>query len=169
MESKRPAHEIAKQALKYYVHRNEYAYLYGTDGQIGSDALVDKMVARHINHFSKYNEQQIHDLKDYVRGKICFDCSGFIHTLFGAKDMNSFGIISSCTRVYKLPEEVTESPEATVLWKPGHVGVDVGHGFFVDIASEFDTFRFLNIREYATWVQAGEWSDFCDYTDAKNY
>lgn len=169
MANRRPAHEIAKEALKYYVHRNEYAYLYGTDGQLGDDALVDKMVRRHAKHFAKFTHEDIQRLKDYVRGKTCFDCSGFIHTLFGSPDLNSFGIISECDKLYKLPEEVTQSPEGTVLYRPGHIAVDVGHGFFVDCAAEFDTFRFLNIREYGAFTEAGEWSKYCDYTDAYNY
>lgn len=169
MESKKPAHEIAKRALWFYVHRDQYAYLYGTDGQEGSDALVDKMVRKHPSHFSRFTHEQLQELKDYVRGKTCFDCSGFIHTLFGAPDLNSFGIISECERIYKIPEEVTQSPEGSVLWKPGHIAVDVGHGFFVDIAAEFNTFRFLNIREYGTFTKAGEWEKYCDYTDAYNY
>lgn len=168
MGNKQPAHEIAKNALRFYVHRNNYAYLYGTDGQVGSDELVDKMVRRHTKHFERYSHTDIQALKEYVRGKICFDCSGFVHTLFGAPDRNAFGIISECETTYQIPEQVTQSPEATVLWKPGHIGVDTGHGTFVHISTEFDTFKFGIIREY-DWVKAGEWSEYCDYTDAYNY
>lgn len=168
MADKRPAHEIAKQALYMYIHRDNYAYLYGTDGQTGTDELVDKMVRRHAKHFEKFSHEDIQRLKDYVRGKTCYDCSGFVHTLFGSRDLNSFGIISDCDVLYNLPEQVTESPEATVLYKPGHIGVDTGHGTFVHIAAEFQTFRFERIREY-DWTLAGEWNKFCDYTDAYNY
>ena len=153
--------DVIKRAMQMYVHRDWYAYLYGTDGVVCTDELVDRMVKRYPSHF---NGRDIQAIKDYSRGKVVFDCSGFIHSIYDAPDMNSTKLISVCTNV---TSDLASGVEASILWKRGHVGQDVGHGCFVDIASELDTFRLKVIREY-NWEKSGMMTQYCDYTGATN-
>ena len=153
--------EVIKNAMFMYVHRDDYAYLYGTDGEVGSDALVDKMVAAYPTHFAGKDIQAI---KDYVRGKTCFDCSGWVHTLFGTPDMSSSGIINDCT--YKT-DDLVAGYAGSVLWKPGHIGLDIGYGYCLDIPTELQTIRLQKISEY-NWMKSGRWEKYCDYTGANN-
>jgi len=100
-------------------------------------------------------------------GKIfveCIDCSGFVHSLYDAPDKNSAGIINDCTNV---SSDLASGVEASILYKKGHIGQDVGHGCFIHIASELQTFRLEVIREY-NWEKSGRWEKFCDYTGATN-
>ena len=67
---------VNQHALRIYANRNHYAYLYGANGEVGSDTLVDRLWAAYPSHFKSsvtdngYTKQQ---LKDHVRGKICLD------------------------------------------------------------------------------------------------
>lgn len=153
--------EVIKSALYMYVHRDEYAYLYGTDGETGSDTLVDKMVAAYPSHFSGVDTTA---LKNDVRGKTCYDCSGLIHTLFGAPDMSSSGIIGDCSYT---TADLASGVAGSVLWKSGHIGLDIGYGYCIDIPTEFNTIRFQKISEY-NWTKSGRWEKYCDYTGADN-
>lgn len=153
--------EVIKEALKMYVHRDQYAYLYGTDGETGSDALVEKMVAAYPSHFSGVD---ISALKDDVRGKTCFDCSGWLHTLFGAPDCSSSGCINDCSYT---TNDLVSGVAGSVLWKQGHVGLDIGYGFCLDIPTEFATIRLQKISEY-NWTKSGRWEKYCDYDGATN-
>ncbi len=153
--------EVCKTALKMFAHRDEYAYLYGTDGETGSDSLVDKMVAAYPSYFSGKDTAAI---KEYVRGKTCYDCSGWVHTLFGAPDMNSTSIINDCTNV---STDLVAGVAGSVLWKSGHVGIDFGYGFCLDIPTELQTIRLRKISE-CDWTKSGQWTKYCDYTGADN-
>lgn len=153
--------DVIKRAEQMYVHREWYAYLYGADGQVCTDALVDLKVRQHPAHFKGKDIQAI---KDYSRGKVVFDCSGFIHSIYDAPDMNSARIISLCDNV---TTDLASGVEASVLYKKGHIGQDVGHGCFIDIAAELDTFRLKVIREY-DWQKSGMLTKYCDYTGATN-
>lgn len=153
--------DIIKRALQMFVHKEWYAYLYGTDGQTCDDALVDKMVKKHTGHFIN---RDIDAIKEYSRGKVVFDCSGFIHSIFNAPDRSAKGIIETCDAIYY---NIANCPEGSVLYKPGHIGLDIGHGCFIDIAGECDTFRLKVSREY-DWTMAGVWGSYCDYTGATN-
>lgn len=153
--------DVIKRAMQMYIHRDWYAYLYGCDGQVCTDGLVDLQVAKYPAHFKGKDIQAI---KDYSRGKVVFDCSGFVHSIYDAPDKNSAGIINDCTIV---TEDLPSGVEASVLYKKGHIGQDVGHGCFIHIASELQTFRLEVIREY-NWTKSGMWTKYCDYTGATN-
>ena len=153
--------DVIKRALQMFAHREWYAYLYGTDGQTCDDVLVDRMVKKYPGHFVN---RDIEAIKAYSRGKVVFDCSGFIHSIFGAPDFNSSGIIQTCDNV---SEDLAAGPEGSVLYKPGHIGIDIGHGCFIDIAGELDTFRLKVIREY-DWKKTGTWNRYCDYNGSTN-
>lgn len=153
--------DVVKKALVMYVHRDQYAYLYGADGEIGSDALVDQKVAAYPSYFAGKNVAAI---KEAVRGKTCYDCSGWIHTLFGAPDKSSGAIISDCIDV---STDLVAGVAGSVLWKNGHVGLDIGYGFCLDIPTELQEIRLRKISE-CDWTKSGRWTNYCDYSGANN-
>ena len=156
--------DVIKRAMQMYVHRDWYAYLFGADGQTCTDELVDLKVRQNPKHFARYSAADIEDIKRYCRGKVVFDCSGFIHSIYDAPDMNAAKIISICQNV---TTDLASGVEASVLYKKGHIGQDVGHGTFIDCACELDTFRLKVIREY-DWEKSGMLTKYCDYTGATN-
>jgi hypothetical protein len=159
--SKKKWDEAVRAAMYMYYHRDQYAYLYGTDGETGSDALVDKMVAAYPAHFKGMD---IAAIKEHVRGKTCYDCSGFIHTIFGAPDMTSSAIIGDCSFT---TTDLVAGVAGSVLWKPGHIGLDIGYGYSLDIPTELQTIRLLKISDY-NWQKSGKWEKYADYTGADN-
>lgn len=153
--------EVIKNAMFMYVHRDQYAYLYGCDGEIGNDALVDRQVAAYPAHFAGMDIQTI---KEHVRGKMCYDCSGWLHTLFCAPDMSSSGIIADCDFT---TTDLVAGVAGSVLWKSGHIGLDIGYGYCLDIPTELQTIRLQKISEY-DWQKSGRWEKYCDYEGANN-
>lgn len=151
---------VIKNAMTMLAHANEYAYLYGCDGETGTDALVDKQVKLYPEHFKGMD---IPALKNYVRGKKCYDCSGAVHTWFGAPDMNSTTLINSCKNVRT---DLVAGVAGSVLWKSGHVGLDIGYGYFVHFPAEFRTIELAKISEYGNWTKTGQLTGYCDYTGA---
>ena len=152
--------DVIKNALKMLVHADRYAYLFGCDGQIGTDALVDKQVALYPDHF---RGMDIKALKDYVRGKWCYDCSGAVHTWFGAPDMYSGALINACTNV---SSNLKAGVAGSVLYKNGHVGLDIGYGYFVHFPAEFRSIEIGKISEFGKWEKTGRLTKYCDYNGA---
>lgn len=153
--------DVKKRALQLYAHRDEFAYLYGTDGQIATEELIERQFKKYPGHFAT---RDLNAIREYTLGKVVFDCSGFIHTIFDAPDKTSLGIITDCSDV---STDLAAGVEGSVLFKPGHVGLDIGAGVFIDTATECDTFRLKIIREY-DWVKSGKWIHYADYTGATN-
>ena len=160
-----------QHALRIYANRNHYAYLYGANGEVGSDALVDRLWAAYPSHFKSsvtdkgYTKQQ---LKDHVRGKICLDCSAFICYVsqvddFGklrvVNDYNSTGL-RNCFAVKRTPVGGTAG---SVLWKQGHVALDIGYGMCIDFGNEFLDCRLYPLTD-GNFAESGELK-YVDYTD----
>ena len=153
--------DVVKRALQLYAHRDDFAYLYGTDGQIATEELIERQFKKYPGHFAK---RDLDAIREYTLGKVVFDCSGFIHTIFDAPDKTSLGIITDCADV---GTDLAAGPAGSCLYKPGHIGLDIGSGCFIDTATECDTFRLKIIREY-DWVKSGKWLHYADYTGATN-
>lgn len=164
---------ICRDALKTYADRDKYAYLYGANGQTGTDALVDQLWAQYPDHFAQwvtgkgYTKQQ---LKDHVRGKVCLDCSAFICYITQTEpplkvvtDYNSTGLRGKFA--------VTRTPVAgtagSCLWKQGHVALDVGYGMCVDFGAEFLDCRLYPLTD-GGFAESGELS-FVDYTGTSSH
>ena len=165
-----------QNALMIYANREKYAYLYGANGEVGSDALVDKLWNLYNGHFAMsviakgYTKQQ---LKDHVRGKICLDCSSFgclvtqndttdITKLGVTNDYNSTMLHDMC-KVRRTPKEGTAG---SILWKQGHVALDVGYGLCVDFGNEFLDCRLYQLAD-GKFTDSGE-LPYVDYTDTNS-
>lgn len=161
---------VNQHALLIYANRNKYAYLYGANGETGSDALVDRLWAAYPDHFKKfvldkgYTKQQ---LKDHVRGKICLDCSAFICYVTQVNDFAKLRVVNdynstSLRQHFAVKRTPVGGTAGSVLWKQGHVALDVGYGICVDFGCEFADCRMYAL-DGAGFAESGE-LNFVDYS-----
>ena len=161
-------------AQRLYVNRDGFAYLYGGNGEYlktraEAAALVNKLWGMYASHFTASVIKTGHtkeELIDHVTGKIVLDCSALVcyvtqSTTWGSLkvkyDLNSSGIITASHDITTPKQGVVGG----VLWKQGHVGIDVGGGCFVEAANEFVDIRMRNISE-AGFTKSGRlpWVDY---------
>ena len=139
------------------IHHQDFDYLYNSNGEIlrtydEAYNAVKYNWELYPEHFEKYVTQQgykFEDLVERLKGKKVFDCSslvlafsqseGDIYDFYVKRDYSSSGIRDLLTDVTDIPSGLWGS----VLWRPGHVGIDVGNGLIVDDACEF-----VGVREY---------------------
>ena len=161
---------MIKHALRMFMEKEKFAYLYGANGEVGNDALVDAMWDAYPYHFQEfvadkgYTKEQ---LKDHVRGKICLDCSSFICYISQNENYEELRVVRDYnSAMLKDAFAVTRSPAAgtagSVLYKPGHVALDIGYGVLVEFAAEFVDMRMREL-EGAGFQVSGE-LPFVDYT-----
>lgn len=146
-----------RDARLIYLNRDRFAYLYGANGECPKTLaearqLVDSLWAAYPEHFQRYVIETGHtrnQLYYHVIGKICYDCSSFvcavtqsegdIFHLRVVQDLNSSMLRNSFTVTTTLAAGLW----GQILWKNGHVGLDVGNGLAIDFAAEF-----VDCREY---------------------
>lgn len=124
---------VIRKALMMFNDRDQYRYVYGANGEVMTDRRLDELWDRYSYHFDALGCTR-QALKDHVRGKKCFDCSSFINYVTEAdKDYYSASLWASC--------EKRTTPRAGVagslLYKPGHVGLDIGYGLCLEFVGEF--------------------------------
>ena len=162
-----------RNALQVYADRNSFAYLYGANGEkpanyTESKALVDRLWGMYPMHFQPAVVGTGHTREELIRhivGKQCFDCSSFLCAITQSqypdlrvtRDYNSSGLINQC-KVVTTPAAGTAG---SVLWKIGHVAVDVQFGMCVDFGNEFLDCRLYRIPE-GRFSKSGQlpWVDY---------
>ena len=83
----------------------------------------------------------------YNRGKMCFDCSGFICWCLGYEKQHMY---SSWDFGKMQPETSTAKGFAGyALWKQGHVGLDIGYEYMLEIGEYNHTIELNKISERA--------------------
>lgn len=153
--------DAIKKALNAHYHDSEYAYFYGAKGQILTDEVMESLWNAEPNYFARYNADQKKYIFDYSRNRIGYDCSGFIGAL--VDDMSYSGQqISNCSAITTPKDGVAGS----LLWKPGHIGIDIGYGYFIHMPEEGRSVCIGKISEY-DWKQSGRHKNV-DYTGATN-
>ena len=75
--------EMIKNALNILANKEKYAYFYGAKGQLLTDAAMNALIKAEPKYFARYTKTQLEEIKEYSRGKIGFDCSGFITAISG--------------------------------------------------------------------------------------
>lgn len=150
---------VIKKGLDMLVHSNEYAYFYGAKGERLDRPTMDMLYNAYIGHYSGWTNDDKERLFAYCEGKIGYDCSGFVGLL--VRDMSYSGAqIGHCL--------ITTTPAngvaGSLLYKPGHIGVDIGYGYFLHMPAEFRTIEIGKISEY-DWEKSGE-HGYVDYIGA---
>lgn len=157
--------QVIKDALYYLVHKDEYAYFYGAKGQKLTDAEMDRLIAEEPEYWKRYDEATIKKIKKYSKGKTGFDCSGYIARVTGCNTYSG-GIWTRCS---KKTSDLYAGPAASILWKPGHVSLDIGYGYFLHFPSELHSCEIGRISEnIGFFEQTGQLVTYIDYTGATN-
>ncbi len=111
-----------------------YAYFYGAKRCVLTDVVMEQLWQQ---YYEEYNYQYKDDKKkifDWSRGKIGFDCSGFVGWCVGEPWSYSKMLIDHCP---DRSDDLAAGLECSVLWRPGHVGLDMGRGY----VAEFGRYR----------------------------
>lgn len=159
--------QVIKDALYYHVHKNEYAYFYGAKGVRLTDAEMNYLWNAEPEYFNKHypTPEDKKRVFDYSRGKIGFDCSGFISRVTGVPG-NSSSIFGKCH--YK-SDDPYSGPAGSLLWAPGHIMLDIGYGYFLEFAKECSSCELQRISEQRNRIQkTGLLTGWIDYTGATN-
>ena len=154
--------DVIKEALSILQNSTKYAYFYGAKGEILTDEVMNRLLVQYASYFKKYTAAQIRQIKDYSRGKIGYDCSGFVgHCV---KDMVYSGaLIQHCPVI---APTLADGVAGSILWMNGHVGLDIGYGYFLHFPSEMHTCELGRIKEgKVPWTKSGQHRNV-DYTGA---
>ena len=158
----KPSYDILRKAYALYVERDNIAYFYGAKGQVLTDKVMDALIAAEPKHFSKYTEAELKKIKSFSRGKIGYDCSGFVGACVGCQEWSG-GLWSHCYN----KTTVSNGKAGCILYKQGHVGLDIGYGYAMDIPTEGKTIRIFR-NNTTGFIGAGEYRGF-DYSEANNH
>lgn len=168
--------QAIKRGLDAYRNRDKYAYFYGAKGQVLTDAVMDALINAEKAYFSKYTAEQIRQIKNNSRGKIGYDCSGFVGWHCTGDKRWSTGQIENCSKITSIRDGVAGSIVYTTFGGRGrHIGLDIGYGYCLDmgyestdaiVASNNHSVRLTRLAETA-WEKSGQ-SRVLDYTGASN-
>lgn len=147
-----PAYDIVKRALYWYDNRENVAYFMGAKGEVLTDRHMDELIKWYPDYFAQYSAEDIKRIKDYSRGKIGFDCSGLVSDCAGLAGLSSWSLWDRT----KNRTTVKDCKAGSFLWRPGHIGIDIGYGHFVDIPKEMQTVRIMP-NSAGTFTHGGEY------------
>lgn len=159
---KKPFYELLKAAFSMYVNRFRYAYFYGAKGETLTDKRMTELIKTYPNYYGRLSEQAIEEIKRYSRGKIGLDCSGFITAISG--------VTGDSASLYKKTEDKTTPAKGKagyLLFKKGHVGIDIGYGYCMHIGTAGATFEIASIKSVG-WTDSGALPGY-DYAEAKSF
>lgn len=159
-------YKVIQNALHIYYKRDEYCYFYAAKGQRMTDVLMDALIQCEPEYWKRYTPEKIRKIKDFSRGKIGVDCSGFINLCTGQEKYSTAYYEQTLNKT--TPANGTEGNLLyTTFGGTGrHVGLDIGYGYFLSFDKELETCKFGKISAYR-WENSGQLSDV-DYTGAKN-
>ena len=142
------------RARQLYAEKSDIAYLYGAKGQRCTDAVFEQLWSAEPEHFKKYTAKQKADIKAFCVGKRVMDCSGFINECVG-----QFNYSSGYWEKAMDKTSPAKGPDGNILYttfggKGRHIGLDIGHGFFMHCPSEGKTLEVGVIADYP-WEGSG--------------
>lgn len=159
-----------RRAYEIYTNREKYCYLYGAKKQIVTRNLIETMIKEYPEHFKDWNDETINAYYDENAGKIAVDCSGFIALCFDEIPANySTGYFKANAGIF---DTIAHGVAGALLYttfggKGRHIGIDVGSGFCIHSANEWDGIRL----DYMPDLPANYWeysflAGGVDYTGA---
>lgn len=152
-------YKVLEKAYWFIGNRDSIAYLYGGDGRICTEEYWKKWLLKYPKRIPEEKQEAIHD---FTIGKRVFDCSQLVVECCQCPDMSSSTLIKRCNPVL---EDLSLGPEASILWKTGHVGLDIGKGWALDIPTEGQSVRVRRISE-GGWVKSGQLWVYVNYKNA---
>ena len=157
---------VIQNALKMFYERHKYAYFYGAKGQKLTDATMDALIAAEKNYFSRYSTAEIAQIKNFSRGKIGYDCSGFLSAITGQSNYSTGFYNESLNKT--TPASGTEGNllYTTFNGTGRHIGLDIGYGYFLHMRKEGSSVELGKISDYA-WEKSGQIRGV-NYTGAKS-
>lgn len=159
-------YNVIQTGMKMFYERHKYAYFYGAKGQRLTDATMDALIASEKNYFSRYSATELAQIKNYSRGKIGYDCSGFLSAITGQSNYSTGFYNESLNKTTP-----TLGTEGNLLYTTfggtgRHIGLDIGYGYFLHMRKEGNTVEFGKVSDYA-WEKSGQIRGV-DYTGAKS-
>ena len=139
-----PFYEAEKKAWQIIADPESYAYFYGAKRVILTDHIMESLWQQ---YYEEYNYKFADDKKEifnWSRGKIGLDCSGFVGHCVGELWSYSKALIDHCPYV---TDNLAEGLECSVLWKPGHVGLDMGRGYVAEFGRYKHSIEINRIKE----------------------
>lgn len=158
-----PAYEAIKNAWRWWDQRDAICYFFGAKFSVLDDALMNYLIEHEWWYFKQYDDPTLDRIKDWSRGKIGTDCSGFVCKIIGCDMINSATLWSRCLN----KTTVKGCKAGSLLYFPGHIGIDIGFGRCMHIGRELETIR-LESNSIQRWEGGGE-LDIMDYSMMKNY
>lgn len=142
------------RARQLWAERDDIAYLYGAKGQRCTDAVFESLWKAEPTYFKKYNAKQKAEIKAFCMGKRVMDCSGFINECVG-----QFNYSSGYWQNAKDTTTPKDGLDGNILYttfggKGRHIGLDIGHGFFMHCPSEGKSLEIGVINNYS-WEGSG--------------
>lgn len=156
----RSFYKVIEKAYWFIANANSIAYLYGGDGRICTDAYFDLWLQRYPHRIP---EDRVDYIRNFTVGKRIYDCSQLVVECVGCPDMTSQRLINCCNPV---TEDLSAGPEASILWKKGHVGLDIGCGWALDIPKEGETVRVRRVSD-GGWTKSGQLWLYVNYNGAR--
>lgn len=119
-----PAYQAVNRFWDFYLARDSIAYWLGAKGEILTYERMDELCRWNPEYFKRYDKDTLAKLKAWSYGKIGFDCSGLVCACFGISGLSSWTLREHMSRVTSVPE----CKAGSILWKKGHVALDLGYG-----------------------------------------
>lgn len=159
-------YQVIQNAMKMLYEKHKYAYFYGAKGQKLTDEAMNALIACEKDYFSKYSTSELAQIKQYSRGKIGYDCSGFISAITGQSNYSTGFYNESVNKT-----SPTLGTEGNLLYTTfngtgRHIGLDIGYGYFLHMRKEGSTVEFGKVSDYA-WEKSGQIRSV-DYAGAKS-
>lgn len=160
----RPAYEAVQRFYDLYFGRDQIAYWLGAKGDLLTYERMRELVSWNPDYFLRYTPDRLEELMAWSAGKIGYDCSGLMCACFQTPyQMSSWTLREHMSAVYS----VKECKAGSILWKPGHVELDLGFGATGGIRSEGKTIE-INDNGCAGFELGGEYED-ADYSMMFSY
>ena len=158
-------YEVIKKALLMFYHKDEYAYFYGAKGQVLTEDVMNALISAEPAYFGKYDTATLQRIKDYSRGKIGYDCSGFVSAVVGFENYSTGHYHDGAEKTTPLLGTEGNGLYTSFGGSGRHVGIDIGYGFFLHMPKELKSIELGRICEY-NWEHSFHFANI-DYKGAK--
>ena len=160
-------YDVISRAVEFYKNRDKYIYFYGAKGQVLTDEVMDNLINAEPNYFkNRYDKTAMEYIRKVSRGKIGYDCSGFVSAVIGVSNYSTGHYSDTVNKTTPVKGYGGNLLYTTHNGLGRHVGIDIGAGRFLEMRREGHSIELGNIKE-ADWEYSGSFKTV-DYTLAHN-